>query len=55
MTIFASYKGNGYPYRHYFFYSLRDAVRKYKKEFGLLGKHDVYMYRSFGGMKIAMI
>lgn len=51
MTIFAS----GYPYRHYIFYTAREAMRLYRLEFGLKGKHNVRFYRSYGGVDIRPI
>lgn len=31
----------GYPTRRYLYYTKREAVKKYRQEFGLVGKHMV--------------
>lgn len=41
----------GCDYMRYFFYSEREAIRKYRQDFGLVGKHleKVYVDASFFG------
>ena len=37
----AQHEGKLYPIRRYFDYTRREAVAKYRAEFGLKGKHNV--------------
>ena len=46
---------NEYPCRHYIGYTMREAMRLYRAEYGLTGKHGVRFYRSYGGMRIERI
>lgn len=39
----AQHEGKLYPIRRYFDYSRREAIAKYRAEFGLKGKHNVIL------------
>lgn len=40
----ASHDGKLYPIKRYYGYSYREALKKYRAETGLTGKHNVKFY-----------